>query len=197
MNRGLEATSPSFVRGCVNVLRKAIRRLHRTNRDVPELRWELAEIFGRIESSRTEEIRSIDSWTRNEAEELVRITNSHEPRYDTRRSLYASGRAPGLDRSLEGAVNPQLFLDDVTATNDLHRIDGIPGAILDRFTCAVDPPGVSDRVDYVIWSTPAGYTAFPYCRPLSPTSGALPFGRITAQFHKAGTGVLRNYRHDE
>jgi len=140
MNRGLEATSPSFVRGCVNVLRKAIRRLHRTNRDVPELRWELAEVFGRIESSRTEEIRSIDSWTRN---------------------------------------------------------DGIPGAVFDRFTCAVDLPGVSDRVDFVRWSTPAGYTAFPYCRPLSPTSGALPFGRITAQFHKAGTGVLRNCCHDE
>jgi len=140
MNRGLEATSPSFVRGCVNVLRKAIRRLHRTNRDVPELRWELAEVFGRIESSRTEEIRSIDSWTRN---------------------------------------------------------DGIPGAVFDRFTCAVDLPGVSDRVDFVRWSTPAGYTAFPYCWPLSPTSGSLPFGRITAQFHEAGTGVLRNDRHDE
>jgi hypothetical protein len=121
MNRGIEATSPSFVRGCVNVLRKAIRRLHRTNRDVPELRWELAEIFGRIEGSRTEEIRSIDSWTRNEAEELVRITNRHEPRYDTRRSLYASGRAPGLDRSLEGAVNPQLFLDDVSSPRSLFK----------------------------------------------------------------------------
>ena len=99
--------------------------------------------------------------------------------------------------SLEGAVSPRTFLDDVTARNDLHRIDGIPGAILDRFNCAVDPPGVSDRVDYVKWSTPAGYTAFPYCRPLSPTSSALPFGRITAQFHKAGTGVLRNCCHDE
>jgi hypothetical protein len=103
----------------------------------------------------------------------------------------------GLDRSLEGAVSPRLFLDDVTARNDLHRIDRISGAILDRFTCAVGPPGVSDRFDYVKWSTPAGYTAFPCCRPLSPISGALPFGRITAQLHKAGTGVLRNYRHDE
>jgi hypothetical protein len=42
---------------------------------------ELAEIFGRIESSRAEEIRSIDSWTREEAEEMLRTTNRHEPRY--------------------------------------------------------------------------------------------------------------------
>lgn len=112
-------------------------------------------------------------------------------------SRRAADSAPGMVRSLEGAVSPRIILDDVTARNDLHRIDGIPGAILDRFNCAVDPPGVSDWVDYVKRSTPAGYTAFPYCQPLSPTSGALPFGRITAQFHKAGTGVLRNYRHDE
>ena len=109
----------------------------------------------------------------------------------------AADSAPGMVRSLEGAVSPRIILDDVTARNDVHRIDGIPGAILNRFNCAVDPPGVSNRVDYPKWSTPAGYTAFPYCRSLSSTSGALPFGRITAQFHKAGTGVLRNYRHDE
>jgi integrase len=77
----IRTLSPSFVRGCVNVLRKAIRRLHRMHPDVPELRLELAEIFGRIESSRAEEIRSIDSWTREEAEELLQIINRHEPRY--------------------------------------------------------------------------------------------------------------------
>jgi integrase len=41
----------------------------------------MAEIFDHAESSRADEIRSIDSWTRKEGEELLRIVKQHEPRY--------------------------------------------------------------------------------------------------------------------
>jgi integrase len=77
----LQRYSPSFVRGCVNVLRKALRRLRRSHPDIPELTLDTAEIFERAETSRAEEIRSIDSWTFEEAEKLLRLVRKDEPRY--------------------------------------------------------------------------------------------------------------------
>jgi hypothetical protein len=70
--------------------------------------------------------------------DLIRNARRRESAKCAKSNGNPGGRAPGLDRSFEGAVSPRIFLDDVTAKNDLPRIDGIPGAILDRFNCAVD-----------------------------------------------------------
>jgi hypothetical protein len=42
------------------------------------------------------------------------------PCNDTRQPFYACDSALGLDRSLEDAVSPRLFLVDVAARDDLH-----------------------------------------------------------------------------
>ena len=81
IEKKLKALSPSFVRDCVNVLNKALRRLRREYPDIPKLDLEVAEIFERAEDSRAQEIRSIDSWTHDEASELLGIVHAKEPRW--------------------------------------------------------------------------------------------------------------------
>ncbi len=81
IEKKLKTLSPSFVRSCVNVLNKALRRLRRRYPDIPKLELETAEIFERAEDSRTHEIRSIDSWTHDEAFELLGIVHAKEPRW--------------------------------------------------------------------------------------------------------------------
>jgi integrase len=46
-----------------------------------EVQFDVAEIFERAEDSRAEEIRSIDSWTHNEASRLLEITREKESRW--------------------------------------------------------------------------------------------------------------------
>ncbi|MCH8891710.1 MAG: site-specific integrase [Myxococcales bacterium] len=81
VEKKLRTHSPSFIRGCVNVLRKAMRRLHRASPEVPELRVDLRELFTHIGSAQAKEIRSVDSWTSEEAAELLAIVRRCEPRY--------------------------------------------------------------------------------------------------------------------
>jgi len=81
IEKKLETLSPSFVRGCVNVLNKTLRRLRRRYPDIPRLELEIAEVFERAEDSRTHEIRSIDSWTHEEASELLDVVHAKEPRW--------------------------------------------------------------------------------------------------------------------
>jgi integrase len=81
VDRKLATLSPSFVRGCVNVLRKAMRRLHRARPGIPELQIDLRELFAHIDSTHATEIRQVDSWTHDESVELLAIVRKHEPRY--------------------------------------------------------------------------------------------------------------------
>jgi integrase len=77
----LATLSPSFVRGCVNVLRKALARLRRQHPEVPDPTVGTAEIFDRAETATAEEIRAVDSWTHEEAERLLSVVRRCEPRY--------------------------------------------------------------------------------------------------------------------
>ena len=77
----LRTHSPSFVRGTVNVLKKALRLVRRAYPDVPELQVDLGETFQHAETSRATEIREIDSLTHEEAERLLTIAHEHEPRW--------------------------------------------------------------------------------------------------------------------
>ena len=77
----LKTLSASFVRSCVNVLRKAHRRLRREHPDVPALELDIAELFNRADDSHAEEIRAIDSWTHDEAGQMLAIVHAREPRW--------------------------------------------------------------------------------------------------------------------
>ena len=77
----LQTYSPAFVRSCINLLNKALRQLRRAHPDIPPLNLEVAEIFERAEDSRAEEIRSIDSWTHDDAAKLLEIVRANEPRW--------------------------------------------------------------------------------------------------------------------
>jgi integrase len=77
----LATLSPSFVRGCVNVLRKALGRLRKRHPGLSDPTANVAAIFVQAETSRAEEIRSIDSWTHEEAAKLLAVVKRSEPRY--------------------------------------------------------------------------------------------------------------------
>jgi integrase len=77
----LQGLSPSFVRGCVNVLRKAITRLRKAHPDVSEPEWDTAETFERAETAGAEEIRAVDSWTHDEAAKLLAVVKRKEKNY--------------------------------------------------------------------------------------------------------------------
>jgi integrase len=77
----LQTLSPAFVRGCINVLNKALRRLRRDHPDVPRLELDTAEIFERAEDSGASETRAIDSWTHDEAAAILRLVHANEPRW--------------------------------------------------------------------------------------------------------------------
>jgi len=81
IEKKLKTLSPSFVRGCVNVLNKALRRLRREHPEVPRLELEIAELFERAEDSRANEIRAIDSWTHDDAAKLLGVVHAKEPRW--------------------------------------------------------------------------------------------------------------------
>jgi integrase len=81
IGKKLGSLSPSFVRGCVNVLKKALGRLRKRYPEVPDPTAGMAEVFEQAETSRAEEIRSIDAWTHEEAGKLLSVVKRHEPRY--------------------------------------------------------------------------------------------------------------------
>lgn len=74
--------SPSFVRACVNVLRRAVGRLREDDPDLPDpATWRVHELVQRAETSTATEIRAVDSWTHDEAAKLLAIVKRTEPRY--------------------------------------------------------------------------------------------------------------------
>ena len=81
IEKKLQTLSPSSVRGCVNILRQALRRLRKTHPDLPEFTVEVAEILGRAENASAEEIKSVNAWTCREATKVLEIVRKHEPGY--------------------------------------------------------------------------------------------------------------------
>ncbi len=77
----LQTLSPAFVRGSINILNKALRRLRRDHPDLRRLELDTAEIFERAEDSGASEIRAIDSWTHDEAAAILRLVHANEPRW--------------------------------------------------------------------------------------------------------------------
>jgi len=77
----LRKFSPSFVRGCVNVLRTALRRLRKAHPEIGDPTTDVAEIFAQAETSQAEEIRAVDSWAHDEAARLLDVVRRKEPRY--------------------------------------------------------------------------------------------------------------------